>query len=90
MSDGDVDFDLVAESFTIHASEKVSTGKYESATVSMSIEGSVEGVDITNGIDREVGSRLWKLQRHVQDHARGAAEERKRGADAPERSHEVE
>lgn len=35
---------LDATEFTVHASEKVSTGDYENANVSMTIEGEIKGV----------------------------------------------
>lgn len=64
MSDGDIS--LTADSFTIHASEKVSTGDYENANVSMTIEGTIEGVEMGSEIPDALRARLHSIQRDLQ------------------------
>lgn len=64
MSENDIS--LTADSFTIHASEKVSTGDYENANVSMTIEGSIEGVEMGSEIPDALRARLHSIQRDLQ------------------------
>lgn len=59
------DIELVAESATIHVSEKVSTGEYENATFQMSLDVGIENVDCTEGAPSELRMRLKKLQREL-------------------------
>lgn len=74
---------LSPDGFTVHASEKVSTGKYESANVSMTIEGEVEGVDEISGDERkELHQRLLEMQRDLQRHVEQAAKNRTKIRDA--------
>jgi len=79
----DHDIDLTTEAFTIHASEKVSTGDYETGTVSMTIEGSIEGVDVDAELPDALRARLHTIQRQLQRDVEQAAMNRVR-----ERQHE--
>lgn len=64
MSDDDIT--LTADSFTVHASEKVSTGDYENASMSMTIEGSIEGLEVEGDIPDRLRARLHAIQRDLQ------------------------
>jgi hypothetical protein len=79
----DHDIDLTADSYTIHASEKVSTGDYENANVSMTVEGSIEGVEVLAELPDELRARLHTIQRQLQRDVEQAAMNRVR-----ERQHE--
>jgi hypothetical protein len=75
---GDEDIELTAEEFTIHASEKVSTGDYETASVSMTVEGSIEGVDVVAELSDDLRARLHAIQRQLQRDVEQAAMNRVR------------
>ncbi|WP_226041193.1 hypothetical protein [Natrinema sp. DC36] len=75
------DIIITAEGVQIRANETVSTGEYETGNVGATIDASVEGVDITNGLPDEVTQRLYALQRTMQNTTKAAAEERKKEAE---------
>lgn len=68
---------ITADSVTVMASEKVSTGDYETANVSVSIEASVEGVDMTGGIPSSLQERLYGIQRALQNSVKEAGATRR-------------
>lgn len=71
------DVELHAESFTVHAREKISTGDYENAEYHTTIEGRVETDDpITNGTRRALKARLLAMQKDAQETVERAAENR--------------
>lgn len=74
------EIEVTAEEIKIHASEKVSTGDYENGNVSATVEASVEGADLTNGMPKELSDRLYGLQRALQNNVKAAAEERQKQA----------
>lgn len=74
MSDDNIE--ITAEGVEIHADETVSTGEYENADVGATIEASVEGVDLSDGIPKELQDRLYGLQRGLQNTMKAAAESR--------------
>jgi len=76
MSDDEIK--LTADSFTIHASEKVSTGDYENANVSMTVEGSIEGVEVVAELSDDLRGRLHAIQRQLQRDVEQAAMNRVR------------
>lgn len=77
MSDNDITLD--AESFKVHASEKVSTGEYESADYHATLEGSIDGdAPISNGTRRAIKARLLAAQRDLQEVVERSAENRLR------------
>lgn len=87
------DITITAEGAKLMASEKVSTGDYENAQVSTTLEVSVEGADLTETLPDGLRNKLYALQRQVQSQVEAAAEQRKNkgalAAAGEERSHEV-
>lgn len=81
MSDND-DIEITAEGVKVHASEKVSTGQYESGTVSATLELDVNGVDVSDGLSHELRERINEIRRGVQDDVEQAAHDRKRRAES--------
>lgn len=73
------DVELTAESWTVHAREKVSTGDYENAEFHVSIDGDVRG-DPESGLDeetrRELKARLLAVQKEAQETVERACENR--------------
>lgn len=59
----------------IHCSEKVSTGDYESATVSQTVEFDIE-TDAEDGFQEDLRERLMLIQKHLQRDVEKAAENR--------------
>lgn len=71
------DIELSPEEFTVHASEKISTGDYENGTYSLSISGSVEGVgDLTKQEHEALFAHLLSVQRDLQHQVEQVAENR--------------
>lgn len=75
------DIEITADGMKIHASEKVSTGDYENGNVSATVEASVEGADITEGLPDDLKNRVYGLQRSLQGVVKAAAKERKKEAE---------
>lgn len=68
---------LTAESWTVHAREKVSTGDYENAEFHISLEGEVDGADeLTESTRRVLKARLLALQKEAQETVERACENR--------------
>lgn len=80
MSDGEVT--ITAEGFTLHYQEKVSTGDYENATVSATLEGSIEGLEVGDDIPQDVRARLLRVSKSLQRDVERAAENRVRISDS--------
>lgn len=78
---------ITADGAKVMASEKVSVADYENAQTSVTLDVSIEGVELEDGVPEEVRDRLYALQRQVQAQAKAAAEERKvkGGVMGPER-----
>lgn len=77
MSDDPADgITITAEGATIHASEKVSTGDYETATVSKTLDLNIEGVDLEDGVPVALRNRLLAIQRDLQRDVERAGENR--------------
>ena len=77
MSDPTDGVELTPEEFTIHASEKVSTGDYENGTYSLSLTGSVEGVeDLTDAEHEALYAMLLREQKNIQRQVEQAAKNR--------------
>jgi len=71
------DIRLTAESFTVYAREKVSTGDYENAEYHVSIEGSVDGTTELDADTREeLKARLLAAQKEAQESVQRTAENR--------------
>lgn len=71
------DIQLTADSFTVHAREKVSTGDYENAEFHVTIEGSVSGAEsLENGTREELKARLLAVQKEAQESVQRACENR--------------
>lgn len=89
MSDDDIT--ITADGAKIMAAEKVSTGDYENAQVSATLDVSIEGADVSDGISESLRKKLYGLKRQLQAQVRAAADERRRSAEEPDadRSHEV-
>lgn len=69
--------DLEAESFTVHAREKISTGDYENAEYHVSIEGSIDADgDLDADRRRELKARLLTVEKDAQDAVARACENR--------------
>lgn len=83
MSDED-GIEITADSATIMASEKVSTGNYENHTVSTTLEVSIDGADVTDAVPLELKDRLHDIRRDLQDQVSQAAYDRKREAERGE------
>lgn len=79
---------ITAEGAKVMASEKVSTGDYENAQVSTTLEVTIEGADVTDGMSSDVRRKLYGLAREVQSQTESAAEER-RPTDDDQPKHEV-
>lgn len=59
---------LSADSFTVSASEKVSTGEYENYNPHATIEGTIEGVDqLDDQTRRMLRGRLLEIHRDLQE-----------------------
>jgi hypothetical protein len=68
---------LTAESFTVHAREKISTGDYENAACHVTIEGSVDGATELDADTRvELKARLLAVQKEAQASVRRTVENR--------------
>lgn len=76
MAETEVSID--AEGLTIYASETVSTGDYENADVGATLEASVTGADLTDGMPEDVKQRAYALERTMQNVVKAAAADRKR------------
>jgi hypothetical protein len=83
----DDDITITAERAKVMASEKVSVADYENAQTSLTLEVSIEGAELEDGLPEEVRDRLYAIQRQVQAQTKAAAEERKvkGGVMGPER-----
>ena len=68
---------LTPEEFTIHASEKISTGDYENGTYSLSLTGSIEGVeDLTDNEHEALYALLMREQKRIQRRVEQTAKNR--------------
>ncbi len=74
----DDDITITAEGAKVMASEKVSTGDYENAQISQTVEVSIEGADLTDGVPKELQQKLYALKKTVQGNVESAAEERQK------------
>lgn len=71
------DIELTADSWTVHAREKVSTGEFENAEFHTTIEGHVDGDGrLDEETRRELKARLLSVHRETQDTVERAAENR--------------
>jgi hypothetical protein len=70
------DLTITAEGFTLHYQEKISTGEYENATVSATIEGSIDGAEIDEELPLDVRSRLLRASKSLQKDVEQAAQNR--------------
>lgn len=88
----DDDITLTAEGAKIMASETVSTGDYETATVSTTLDISTEGADVSDGVPNDLRQQLYALKRQLQSQVQAAADERRKAAHHPDgdREHEEE
>lgn len=71
---------LTATGAKVMATETVSTGEYESAKVSATVEMDVEGVDLTEGLTDGLQKRLYALNRSLQEQVKAAGEQRREQA----------
>lgn len=58
---------LTADGAVINSSEKVSTGQYETHTESATLEVTIEGVDVTDGVPDELMDKLTPIQRAMRN-----------------------
>lgn len=79
MTEGDIT--ITADGVEVSASEKVSTGEYETGEVSAVLTSSVEGADLSDTIPDEVRDHLYAQMRQVQAVVKAAAEERRKEAE---------
>lgn len=82
MSDGETmtdDIQITADGLNISATETVSTGDYETARETVTLECSVSGVDVSDGMPESLRERIYALQLELQSQVRSAGEYRKRG-----------
>lgn len=80
------DVELTAESFTVHAREKISTGDYENAEFHVTIEGGVDhservaAGDAASGVDEQtrrcLKAKLLSLHKDAQETVERACENR--------------
>jgi hypothetical protein len=71
------DIRLTAESFTVHAREKISTGEYENAAYHVTIEGRVGGTtELDDETRAELKARLLAAQKEAQESVQRTAENR--------------
>ena len=88
MGDGD-GITVTAESLTVHASEKVSIAEYENATVSVTLDASIEGIDVSDGVPRELHERIHGYQHALQQRVEDAADARRARAAGDEEDEEA-
>lgn len=74
MSDHDIQFS--AESYTVNAQEKISTGDYENHQLSITVEGSIQGVENMAEERPYVRRQLLVHLRDLQKTVQTAAENR--------------
>lgn len=67
---------ITAEGAKLHATEKVSTGDYETATASVTMDVSIEGCEMEGGVPDVLRARLLAIQRDLQRDVQQAAEQR--------------
>jgi hypothetical protein len=72
------DIHLSATDFTIHASEKVSTGEYETAQYDTTIKGEIShgSVDLDEATRKELKAKLLAIHKDAQETVERAAENR--------------
>lgn len=82
MTDDDPQVTITAEQYTLNYQEKISTGDYENAQVSLTIEGSIDSAEIDNDLPHDVRARLLRTCKQVQKDVEKAAENRVKVEDA--------
>lgn len=68
---------IEADTISISASEKVSTGDYENANFHLSVEASVEGATLDDGVPPELVKKATDVQTDLAELVRSRGEERK-------------
>jgi hypothetical protein len=82
----DSEWTIEGEELTVSASETVTTGEYESASVSVEYEASITGPDFDNGVPRSLRDRVFRIQREAQVQVKEAAEMRQEEANREDTS----